>query len=53
MKKLIALLMVACFAGSVIGQNAPQQKTSPNNNLASKDKGKEHHRHHHRRGEKR
>jgi hypothetical protein len=46
MKKLIALLIIASFAGSAIAQNAPQQKTEPN--AVSKDKEKHHHhRHHH------
>lgn len=59
MKKLIALLAIACFAGSVIAQNAPQQKAEGKNaprvaddKGKDKDKGKhvgedkEHHRHH-------
>jgi hypothetical protein len=46
MKKLIALLMIVSFAGSVIAQNAPQQRTEPNAVSKDKDKDKEHHRHH-------
>ena len=47
MKKLIALLVIGCFAGSVIAQNAPQQKPAgPAQNVKDKDKDKDHHRHH-------
>lgn len=61
MKKLVALLAIACFAGSVIAQNAPQQKAEGKNApRVAEDKGKdkdrgkhegeekEHRGHHHR-----
>lgn len=53
MKKFVALMVVACFAGSVIAQTTPQTKTAP---VAQERKDKDHdgdhdkdnhHRHHH------
>ncbi len=58
MKKLMSLLVIVGFAGTVIALNPPQQatgKTAPSvsqDNGKDKDEGKhigEHHRHHHHR----
>lgn len=48
MKKLIAIVMLASFAGAVIAQQVPQQTTAPRAHVDKDKKEKRKHHHHHR-----
>ncbi len=48
MKKLIALMLVVCFTGAVIAQQAPQQTAPAQAHQVDKDKKKHHHHRRHK-----